>query len=67
MVFPLKRDGPCLDASKNLAFDVAVQRGCLEYGHKIVRKFSGGDLDKKVVSTVLDAYISQLNGIIVNE
>ena len=66
-MLPFERDGPCLHATKNFAFDVAVQRGCLEYRYKVVHEFSGGHLNKEVVSTVLDAYISQLNGIIVSE
>jgi hypothetical protein len=67
VVLALERDCPSLYTTKNLRLDITIQWRRLEYGNKIVYKLSGRDLWEKMVSAVLDAYISQLDRLIVNK
>jgi len=61
VVLPFERNCPGLHATKNLVLDITVECRCLQYRNKVIHEFSGGYLYKKVISTVLDTDIGQLD------
>ena len=61
IVLPLERYCPGLYVTKCLVLDITVQRRRFQYRNKVIHEFSRGYLHEKMVSSVLDAYISQLD------
>ena len=62
----LESKSPVLNESEYLVLDIEVESRLPEDGNHIIHKVAGGDFDKKMVTTVLDANVCQLTKCFVN-